>query len=109
MNKAEIERKFAETAMAKVSKANALGSKTSWTMEDHSAAAIECLVAIGGNREQIEAAWPVLYNQSAMAQKLEKAFEGTGHFARTSRKEKVASEFAQYIAKMQSEQKGGNS
>lgn len=87
---------FATAAAHKVQKANAIGSKTTWTTEDHLRAMAKCLAdAEPKDGVQVEQQYYDIiqdcYNVSAFAQWLEKKFQGTGHFVRKDGKAKTVS------------------
>lgn len=93
MDKKVIEAMFAEAVKARVEKSVALGTKATWSMEDHLNVATRIIMkevgidpqdaeVFGSLREVVQAT----YNHSAFAQRLEKAFEKTGHFQREGRK-----------------------
>jgi hypothetical protein len=99
--KTEYAKVFVGVAAAKVIKANALGSKTTWTTEDHLKACAESIAnAVDpqwkeNDAELSERVRDVLadtYNVSAFAQYLAKKFEGTGHFVRAEKKAKTVNE-----------------
>lgn len=86
--KAEYQVMFAAAVAAKVKMADSIGSKTTWTTQDH----LNALAQLIADKVGCEAA-PVLdilrecYNVSAFAQSLEKvpAFKAAGHFQRTGK------------------------
>ena len=74
---------YAAAVKAKVERSNSLGTKATWSMSDHLNVAAQCMAS--------EASLPSpdfrdvcqqTYNHSAFAQKLAKAFAGSGHFQR---------------------------
>lgn len=96
--KAENAKPFVAIAAAKVAKANALGTKTTWTTEDHLRACAKA-IATATDPEHDDAYVDMIqdvladtYNVSAFAQYLEKKFEGTGHYVRTAKKAKTVNE-----------------
>jgi len=99
--KAENAKTFVAQAAAKVIKANAIGSKTTWTTEDHMRACSEAIANVvdpqwkendGELSERIRDVLADTYNVSAFTQYLEKKFQGTGHFVRTEKKAKTVNE-----------------
>ena len=91
---------FAAAVKAKVEKADAIGTKTSWDTADHLKALAEALatVEIAPGQEPKAAFLEILedgYNISGFAQMLEKvpAFAAKGHFQRASKKAPTANEF----------------
>lgn len=94
----QIEKAFADAVMARVQQAEALGLKASWRTQHHLDVAAgliaECVkddVVVADIRDVIQKT----YNQSAFAQKLEKAFKATGHFQRESAPKDVEGLFTQ--------------
>ena len=84
---------------AKVAKANELGTKTTWSTEDHLAALAKA-IAQATDPEHDEAYVAIIqnvltdgYNISALQQGLEKAYEKSGHFQRKGQKKQSVSEF----------------
>lgn len=78
---------FVARVASKVKNADALGTKTTWTTEDHLRSVAEVLAEIdipdGTNpADAFHAVLSDTYNVSAFAQYLEKKFAGTGHFVR---------------------------
>lgn len=94
--KTENAKVFAAAAAAKVQKANALGTKTTWTTEDHLRAMAKCLADAEATEQATEEQFYGIisdcYNVSAFAQWLEKKFAGTGHFVRRDGKKQTVSE-----------------
>jgi hypothetical protein len=85
--KTEYARVFAASVVAKVAKANEIGSKTTWSTEDHLRAMATCLAEAEpvDNVTVAEQFYGIIddtYNVSAFAQWLEKKFAGTGHYVR---------------------------
>lgn len=91
---------FAAAVKAKVEKAEAIGSKTTWTTDDHLAALAKAIAtAVDPQHDEafVELALGVLkdaYNISAFQQTLAKvpAFVAKGHFQRESVKQATASD-----------------
>jgi hypothetical protein len=87
-------RVFASVVKAKVEKADAMGTKTSWTTEDHLRALAETLAQTdvpSGEGQPSGIFYEILadgYNISAFQQALEKIpqFAAKGHFQRTEKK-----------------------
>lgn len=78
--KAEYLKVFAPVVHAKMSAADAIGSKTTWTTRDH----LGALATLIEGKDKA-AALDVLtecYNVSAFQQTLAKAYKATGHFQR---------------------------
>lgn len=95
--KAENAKVFTAAAAVKVVKANALGSKTTWTTEDHLRALARCLADAEPSdgmsvEEQFYGIVSDCYNVSGFSQWLEKKFAGTGHYMRRDGKAKTVSE-----------------
>lgn len=95
--KTEYAKVFAASAAQKIVKANALGSKTTWTTEDHLRAMAQCLADAEPMDtmtvpEQFYGIIQDTYNVSAFSQWLEKKFAGTGHFVRRDGKKTTVSE-----------------
>lgn len=93
--KTENAKVFAAAAALKVQKANALGTKTTWTTEDHLRAMAKCLAEAEPTEQTEEQYYGIIadcYNVSAFAQWLEKKFAGTGHFVRRDGKKQTVSE-----------------
>lgn len=101
MYKEMIQGLFASAAVGKVKAADGLGAKTTWSMDDHvkvAAAAIAKAVEMGAKSpEEFTAVVKATYNHSAMAQKLEKLFAGTGHFVRSDKPKNVEDLMAQLV------------
>lgn len=96
--KTEYAKVFVGVAAGKVIKANGLGTKTTWTTEDHLRAMAKAL-AVATDPEHDEAYVTLIqdvladtYNVSAFAQYLAKKFEGSGHFVRAEKKAKTVNE-----------------
>ncbi len=86
-----VKKMFADAAVAKVRKADAYGVKTTWSMDDQVAVAVQAMVECVKDEVDATAIEQVIrgtYNHSAMAQMLEKAFADTGHFQRVSKEGK---------------------
>lgn len=85
---------FASAVKAKVERADAMGTKTSWTTEDHLKALAETLAQTDvptGEGQPAGIFYEILadgYNISAFQQALEKipAYAAKGHFQRTEKK-----------------------
>lgn len=75
---------FTEAVKAKVEKSNSLGTKSSWSTEDHLKAMAQAVEQDGGVNTL--AVLADTYNISGFQQKLAKAFESTGHFQRRREK-----------------------
>lgn len=95
--KTEYAKVFVAVAAGKVIKANGLGTKTTWTTEDHLKAMAQCLAEVdvpaGADPQAIfQDVLSDTYNVSAFAQYLAKKFEGTGHFVRSEKKAKTVNE-----------------
>lgn len=94
--KTEYAKVFAAAAMQKVVKSNEVGTKTTWTTEDHLRALATCLsqkeVPTGDGQPEFYEVLSDCYNVSAFAQFLEKKFQGTGHFVRRDGKKQTVSE-----------------
>ncbi len=92
-----VKKMFADAAVAKVRKADANGVKTSWSMDDQVAVAVQAIaecVKDSVEEKDIEQVIRATYNHSAIAQMLEKAFadtkdaSGVAHFQRVSKEGK---------------------
>lgn len=105
MDKAQIDSMFAAAVKARVEKSTALGTKASWSMSDHLDVATRVVMkevgidendaeVFGSLREVVQAT----YNHSAFAQRLEKAFAGTGHFQRDARSPKTVDDVLKNLA-----------
>jgi hypothetical protein len=82
---------LAEKVKTKVIKSQEMGTKASWTMEDQLDVAAQAVCEAVADEVEPEKVKQVLkwgYNQSATAQKLERAFAKMGHFQREPRKGK---------------------
>lgn len=95
---------FAAHVKAKVEKADAMGTKTSWDTADHLKALAEALATadVPPGTEPKMVFLEILedgYNISGFAQMLEKipAFAAKGHFQRTAKKAQTPSEFYQKL------------
>ena len=96
--KTEYAKVFVTIAALKVLKANGLGTKTTWTTEDHLKAMAQA-IADKTDSEHDEAYVQMIqdvladtYNVSAFSQYLAKKFDGTGHFVRSEKKAKTVNE-----------------
>jgi hypothetical protein len=94
--KTEYAKVFAALAVEKVNRANAMGTKTTWTTEDHNRALAKCLAEadIPADVKPEAVFYEVIAdvsNPSAFGQFLEKKFAGTGHFVRKDGKAKTVS------------------
>jgi hypothetical protein len=101
--KQEYANVFAMRAVAKVEKAKGMGSKTTWSTDDHLAAMAECLakVDVPAGKDAAEVFESVLketYNVSAFAQYLAKRYDGTGHFVRSEKKAVKADAFSDALS-----------
>ena len=80
---------FADAVRAKVRLAEANGTKTSWSTEDHLKAMAKAIEEDGG--VSTLAVLEDTYNISGFQQKLAKTFESAGHFQRRREKQKKIS------------------
>lgn len=85
--KTEYQQVFSVAVMAKVKAADAIGSKTSWTTQDHLGVLTDLCVTAGSDKAKVAEVLKDCYNVSAFAQTLEKveAFKKSGHFQRSSK------------------------
>lgn len=83
--KAEYLKVFAPKVHAKMSAADAIGSKTTWTTRDH----LSALAELVAGKEQAQALdiLTECYNVSAFQQTLAKAYKTTGHFQRDGKQQ----------------------
>lgn len=90
--KTENGKAFIAAAAAKVIKANEMGTKTTWTTEDHLRALAKTLADAEPKDDLSGQFYDILsdaYNMSAFSQWLEKKFAGTGHYVRKDQKSKT--------------------
>lgn len=90
--KTENGKAFVLAAAAKINKANALGTKTTWTTEDHLRALAKTLADAEPQDDLAAQFYDILadvYNMSAFQQWLEKKFAGSGHFVRRDMKSRT--------------------
>jgi hypothetical protein len=87
---AKNEAVFAKAVAAKIEKSKALGSKATWSTEDHLKALAECVTEDGG--VDTLAVLQDAYNISGYQQVLARTFAKTGHFQRDARGVKETSE-----------------
>jgi hypothetical protein len=107
MDKSTIEGMFAEAVKARVEKSTALGTKATWSMGDHLDVAAKVLYkltdAFEGDEEKdlgkVREVVQATYNHSAFAQRLEKAFEKTGHFQREKKTTRTVDDVLTSLAK----------
>ena len=105
MDNKKIEELFSAAVKAKVEKSTALGTKATWSNDDQMQVAAQALYKAteefkgeeGPDVALLVEVCKKTYNHSAFAQKLEKAFTGTGHFQREGKK-KV--EYADYMSEL---------
>ena len=88
---------FTEAVKAKVEKSNSLGTKSSWSTEDHLKAMAQAVEQDGG--VSTLAVLTDTYNISGFQQKLAKAFEPTGHFQREKQKKISSDDLISQLAK----------
>jgi hypothetical protein len=105
MDKKQIEAMFAEAVKARVEKSTALGTKATWSMEDHLNVATKVVMKAVGIDPEDKEVYDMLrgvvqatYNHSAFAQRLEKAFEKTGHFQRDRKAPKTVDDAIAQLA-----------
>lgn len=78
--KAAHEAVFAQHLKAKLEKSNALGTKASWSTEDHLKAVADCLAP--AQPEDFYEILKDVYNISGFQQRIAKTFAASGHFQR---------------------------
>jgi hypothetical protein len=88
---------FGEAAVAKMMKANAVGTKTTWTTEDHLRCVAECCeqADIPPDRKPADVFYEIIsdcYNVSAFAKWLEGKYGKTGHYIRSEKRGQTVSE-----------------
>ena len=103
MNEENVKKLIVEAAVAKVKRADSLGLKISWSMDDQIAVAVQVMQSVAADPQATAESWEkairATYNHSAVCQKLEKVFAGTGHFVRQARTKGTVEDYMETLAK----------
>ena len=104
MDKENVEKMIKSAVLLRVKKSVELGSKATWTAEDHHRMMAGVCEAATRDETLTIDQWVELLkqisNHSALAQKLEKMFAGSGHF---ERKSKDSRKFEDVMAELEKE------